>query len=438
MRHWIKDRRGSSAVVLAMVFVTFALCITAAIEVCRMLVVSGECREYGRVWTEAVLSEYDVHLLEDYGIMAYFGNEIEVKKRLDAYMNYSCAGRLDANIGKSSAALGGYELGYPANFLKALKQGVAGNTAKTLICNDSRTVRGDDDIDSEGEGNFGSRKISNSVVLDTLPSGNAAGSINSDNVVNTITAGDFKEDLKSSLLSAGVEMQLVYNSFGNHVTAAGKDGYYRNEWEYIIFGENDDAANFSKCRKTLFLIRNALNLAFLYKDPAKQAALTTAAELIAPGPGAVAVQLILTEAWATAETEYDIKTLLDNGRVPFIKTESDWRTDLGSIIQDGEVTSRLDEESRRLLDENISDIRMLDGAEGNTGNINSGQNYDDYLILLMLAENSNIRLLRIMDLVQINMKHRYYDDFNMMEYYIGVNFSIKANGRSYDFSKSYQ
>ena len=76
-------------VMLAIIFTGFALCIAGAIGVSRRLVVSSECETFGRLWTKAVLSEYDVHLLDDYSIMAYFGNDDEVTAKLGSYLKYS-------------------------------------------------------------------------------------------------------------------------------------------------------------------------------------------------------------------------------------------------------------------------------------------------------------------------------------------------------------
>ena len=43
-----------------------------------------------------------------------------------------------------------------------------------------------------------------------------------------------------------------------------------------------------------------------------------------------------------------------------------------------------------------------------------------------------------MDLVQINMKYRYYRDFNLAEYYGGVSFAIHVNGKKYAYSREYR
>ena len=67
-----------------------------------------------------------------------------------------------------------------------------------------------------------------------------------------------------------------------------------------------------------------------------------------------------------------------------------------------------------------------------------GLNYDDHLILMILCMNKRTRLLRLMDIVQIDMKYRYYRDFNLMEYYTGVRYAITADGRNYAFEDKYR
>ena len=170
-------KEGSSIVMLAMVFVAMAIAITSAIGISRSLVVKSECDSFGHLWTKAILSEYDIHLLEDYGIMAYFGNEAEVQKRIDSYLKYSAGSKLDANIGKSSAQLMGYELGNPGNFMNSLKLGTKQNMADSIINNTERIKR---------EETKESRTIKNSVVIDTLPSGGISNSIDIDSISKLI------------------------------------------------------------------------------------------------------------------------------------------------------------------------------------------------------------------------------------------------------------
>lgn len=161
------------------------------------------------------------------------------------------------------------------------------------------------------------------------------------------------------------------------------------------------------------------------------------AESITPGPLGLATQLIIAEAWALLETKEDMKTLLDGGRVPILKSADEWQTGLGGVLDGDEVKDKLDDESKALLDEKRGEIEQLNGIADKLKDIKDGLSYDDHLMIMILAMDERVRLLRIMDLVQINMKYRYYRDFNMMEYYVGTRFTLEANRRTYEFEDSY-
>lgn len=423
-------------VMLAIIFVGFAMCIAGAIVVSRKLVVSSECETFGRVWTKAVLSEYDVHLFEDYSIMAYFGNDSEVSGKLDSYLEYSAKGRLDAAIKGANADLTGFELGDPANFRKALKLGFPSGAAAELIHGRGRTYRGLDAMDGFDEEG---RIIANPVVLDTLPSGGAGGSVGSDTLLENAKNAGSENAVLERMKGAGAEVLLIAGSMDSHVTKADeKEHFFVNEWEYIIKGSPDDEANYRACRRRLFAARNALNLIALYKDPAKKELIAAAAELITPGPLGLATQLVLAEVWAALETEEDLETLYTDGRVPVIKTPEQWKTGLGALLDSDEVSKKLDDESREMMKENRGELSELGGKLKDAAQVKEGLSYDEYLMIMIMAMNGNTRLLRVMDLVQINMKFRYYRDFNLMEYYIGTRFTIEANGRSYGFEDTYK
>jgi len=432
----LRTKKGSSMVLTAIIFLGFAICMAAAIGVSRRLVVGSECEAFGRVWTKAVLSEYDVHLLEDYSLMAYFGNDSEVSEKLNAYLAYSAEGKLDAAITGANADLTGYELGDPDNFREALRRGFAGSAASELINGRGRTYRNLDTgegYDEEG------RIINDRVVLDTLPSGGAGGSVSADTLTEYAREIGDENALKNRIAASGAEILLIQSRFNNHVTAADdKEHFFVNEWEYIIKGSPDDEVNYRACRRRLFLARNALNLLSLYRDPAKVEMVIAVAETITPGPLGLVTQVIVAEAWAALETEMDLEDLYSDGRVPVLKTPEQWKTGLGAVLDSDDVRKKLDEESRENLDEKRGELSGISGSIGNMAQIKEGLNYDEYLMVMILAMNGNTRLLRIMDLVTVNMKYRYYRDFNMMEYYTGTRFTIDANGRTYVFEDSYK
>ena len=222
MIRWIRRKRGSSAVFLAMAFVTFAVCIAGSISVSRHLTVMSECQAFGRVWTRAILSEYDRHLLEDYGLMAYWGNEAEVIRKIDAYMNYSVEGKLGIRTGNTASDLSGYELGDPDNFREALNKGFALSAAESLLSGQSRKARStesspadDNSSGGEEEGNTGNksssgRRIGNAVVLDTLPSGGAGGSVSSDSLKEKAESLGDEKGVRSAAAAAGTEIAFMW------------------------------------------------------------------------------------------------------------------------------------------------------------------------------------------------------------------------------------
>lgn len=447
----ISNTRGSSTVFLALAFLAFALCIAGGIGISRRLTVMSECEAFGRVWTRAVLSEYDVHLLEDYKLMAYWGNEIEVDRKIDAYLDYSAADKLGIRLGASASDLAGYELGDAENFREALTRGFASSAVNSFLNGTGRRPRAGipgagDEADGESGGSPGvsgsnntGRTIGNTVVLDTLPSGGSGGSFSTDTFIERAKSAGDEEGVRYAAAGIGAEMSFIWQYFSSFVTVPdSKPHYLNNELEYVIKGSPDDQTNYEACRKRLFIMRNALNLAALYKDPVKVELIASVAQLITPGPLGAATQLIIAEAWAAAETEKDLDVLYDNGRIPVIKRNDQWQTDLEGVLKSSAVRKKLDDESRQLLDENSSDVYGIPGI-GQAGELlTEGLSYDDHLLLMIVCMNSSTRILRIMDIVQIDMKYRYYRDFNLMEYFTGVRFAYTADGRNYVFEDSYR
>ena len=432
----MREKQGSSAVMLAMMFVGFAICIAGAIGVCRRIVVSSECETFGRLWTRAILSEYDVHLLEDYSLMAYFGNDEEVTEKLNAYLKYSAQSKLDASIKGANADLAGYELGDPANFRKAMNRGFASGAASEFINGRGREFRDlDDGTGFEEEG----RVINNRVVLDTLPSHGMSETVSGDTLTEKAKTYGDEEGVLSALRGAGADVLMIEKRFNNHVTKSDdKNHLLVNEWEYIIKGSNDDEENYRACRTRLFIARNALNLISIYSDPEKTELIISVAESITPGPLGLVTQAILAEAWAALETEEDIEDLYGDKRVPILKRGDQWKTDLGAVLDSTEVRRKLDDESKELLEEKKDELSGLAGSIETVSQFKYGLNYDEYLMVMIMSLNENVRLLRIMDLVQINMKYRYYKDFNLMEYYTGARFTLEVNGKDHEFEDTYK
>ena len=430
----IRNKRGSSSIMLAIIITAFMGCIAGAITISRGIVVKSECEGLTRLWGKAILSEYDVFLLDEYGIQAFYGNEKDISNELDYFMDYSCKGKLDARIGKSAATVSTYCLKDAPNFRKAIKNSVNDAVIDELISGGNRIKR------ETSEEAFNERVIANHVVIDTLPSGTIDSSLNIDAVSEKLKDEGVLDVIKSSAGNTATDLLFIRSKLGNNLYAANEnETFFRNEWEYIISGSKDDKENYRNCRTKLFLIRNALNLASIYKDAEKTAAISEISLIITPGPGAVLTQAIIAEAWAAAETEADLKALYEYKRVPLLKGPGDWKISLESILKSDSLNEKLDEETKKLLKENEEEIgKKTESIDSVKDEVLEGQNYEDYLLLIMSFMNENVRETRIMDIIQINMKYRHYADFNMDEYYVGVSLSIEANGRTYESESVYK
>jgi hypothetical protein len=67
----------------------------------------------------------------------------------------------------------------------------------------------------------------------------------------------------------------------------------------------------------------------------------------------------------------------------------------------------------------------------------SGQSYEDYLRVLLFIMDRETKLLRVMDLIQIDMKAHYNKEFLLREYNTGYRFSVVAAGETFEYTERY-
>lgn len=451
LRQLFKSKSGSTIVILSFVFLTLISIIIIAIGIARNRTVQSWSEVNGKLWCKAVLSEYDKYLLTDYGILAFHGNDIDVVKRLNSYSKYSFEDKLRINLGTPSVNLDQYCMSDLENFRKGLRESLLYKGAKSVLDGNKRTVRSDanetnSSVDepksTSGElvdkSVYGKRAIGNKYVIETLPSKGEKNNFSIKGISSMLSKDNASEKLSAKTLGKVSEIVFIVNNFNSHLkTCSDKETFFANEYEYIIKGNLDDSKNFESCKRSIFLIRNALNLAALSKDPEKMELVAAVSEVISPGPGAVIVQGIIMESWAALEAHEDVKELLDNKRVPFIKKKGEWKVSLDSVLGNEKFSEKIDDESRKIMNENSEQLKEMSKTGSFVGKMN-GQTYEEYLLLMILITPKDLRTRRIMDLIQINMKYRHYDDFNFDEYNCGVRFNLKINGKSYEVNDSYK
>lgn len=169
-----------------------------------------------------------------------------------------------------------------------------------------------------------------------------------------------------------------------------KYGYYGHEKEnaaldyqaeYLLSGKSSDVENLRAAVNKLLLVREAANAVYLYGDSAKRAEISAMAASVAAVALAPYLQPLLETsilfAWAYIESIEDVKLLLEGGKVPLIKSASDWQTGLGSILNFKPGSGR--------------------GTSG-------GLTYQQYLSMFILAKKENELLFSMMDVMEMDIR----------------------------------
>ncbi len=181
-----------------------------------------------------------------------------------------------------------------------------------------------------------------------------------------------------------------------------QDSVLNAEIEYIFGGNKSDSANCASVYAIIYATRAANNIAAVYanknaRDQCYAMGCATAAVVAATTAGVVTIsprvyQWIFITAWAIAETCIEMDFLINDGyRIPLIKTGAN------------------------LIMQSITDVADLPGKlQTSVQKTAINVCYEDYLLILMcLMTNSETRVRRIADLVQLNMRKRYDNSFLM-------------------------
>lgn len=193
------------------------------------------------------------------------------------------------------------------------------------------------------------------------------------------------------------EYILIYLKNNQDKEKINNETFFKNEVEYVLSGSFNDETNLNIFKINFLALRTSLNLIHIYTDNLKLSQIKAVALLIVPGPWSLGTEFLIATAWASFEASKDLELILNGNRVPLIKSKLSWQTDFDGFIK-GKFNNIKSE------------------------NFNDGLNYKEYLRLLLLLEGKNNKIARTMDIIQINMKGRYDEKFNLKEHYNGFNF----------------
>lgn len=158
----------------------------------------------------------------------------------------------------------------------------------------------------------------------------------------------------------------------------------RYQLEYIIKGKEEDKENLKGVVDQLLLMREAANFTYLLTSGVRRAEAAGMSTAIAMSFGIPIAEGLIRKAlqvcWAFGESVLDVRTLLEGGRVPLVKTDASWQLGVDQLIH------------------------LLDGLDSFRRDGQGGLDYRGYLRLLLLAVNQEKQVLRGMDMVEYRIR----------------------------------
>lgn len=399
----MKNKKGSSAVFLTVILATLMALTVALIYGVKAQNIRSSLDAVINLAGDSVLSEYSRELQEEYDLFLLRGTDEELSRKLHRYVSYSVDDMENVELQSIKVTSSRYSLKDASIIKKQILDYMKIIKAEDLIKGSS----GDSNTETAEN-----RTLNHGPTIVSLPSNN----IPSKGLTAVAESISNKLSEVDNVFKTGTEEYLINGYILEHFNSKGntnaKTHFFSCEVEYILGGELSDLKNQKKVEMALKAMRFPINLAYLYSDADKQAALVTAAQIMTPGPAAAATQAALASTWAYAESDNDVELLLEGHDVPVIKDEGSWAIDLDNAI------------------EGVFGGVVIPEKE-------KGYDYNEYLQMLLYFQDENIKLARILDLIQINMRAEHDKNFLISEYSSGISVKVKANGRIYEHEKKY-
>ncbi len=394
--YYRNDKKGVTAVFLTIIAGAVLSCVILFVQLAASAASVSYCGNLFNLAGRSVLSEFDLELKSRYGIIAFSRDNSGIVNELKRYVKYTIPDDRYIRLGDISVDLKDYCLMDCGVFEEQITESI---NYKNLIGTEK----------SGGPVETGERTLRNSRTINALPSKGMDDTPSvyalASNIKNMGSISGLWENGSREYLTT----VYIFSVFTSGMSAADEErSFFRNEIEYIIEGKKSDEANRRAVKADLLKLRTLLNTAYIYSQPNMVKEALLLAETMTPGPEAVITQTALIAAWALAEAELDVKTLDKGEKVPVIKDPASWKTDIH-----GKVKTENGSKAER------------------------GYDYEGYLKVLLTSLKKEVRLTRMMDLIQINLQGTYSEDFYIKDCYRGFKFEAQVNGRKMKYDEKY-
>lgn len=185
-----------------------------------------------------------------------------------------------------------------------------------------------------------------------------------------------------SVTSKALFQQYLADRMGNYMNSG--DGNLRYQMEYILAGKDSDRKNLEAVAGRLLLIREGVNGACLMGDSVRRGQVQALALAIASGflvpPASALIEAAILLCWSFAESVLDLREMFHGGKVPLVKTPSQWQLSLENLPY------------------------LLEGLDSQRRDCEDGMSYEDYIQVLMLTQSKAQKLYRGMDMVEDDLR----------------------------------
>lgn len=412
------NKRGSVTVFVMMFMVSLIMLFMVMIKAAQDSAVKGAFSSMGTMWCDSILAEYDKNLQDRYDVFAFYGLTPEISAKLRFYAGESILNKKYVRMSRAESSLAGFSLMDTDNFREQITR-----IAKYRIAGD---ITGDANEYSV-HGMPQPRTGAGGALMSDLPSGGSMHSVTASGFRHAVeSAGSIRGIIEKSG-DAFLEDKYIFSYFKDRSDDRGLgETYLNNEVEYLICGRKSDREIEDSIKMKIIAVRTVFNTIYAFEDPKINAETMSAAEIITPGPAAAVTQKLLQTGWAACESVNDYNLLINGKKVPLYKDSNSWALSLESIIRGG--IKEIDEGKAPEMKDEVPCVDP--GSE-------HGEKYQDYLRAMLFIMDEDVKLLRMMDLMQINMRYCCYSDFRIREYSTGLEAAFEVNGTSINIERKY-
>ncbi|MGN0132595.1 MAG: DUF5702 domain-containing protein [Lachnospiraceae bacterium] len=218
--------------------------------------------------------------------------------------------------------------------------------------------------------------------------------------------------------------ELIFNEYlmkkcGNY-TNPKENGALQYQLEYILTGKDNDVENLKAIVNRMLLLRETANVIYLFSDEGKMAeaealAMAVTSAIALPELTEL-VKISLIFAWAYAESVYDVRSLLQGGRIPLMKSSDTWHYSISGMLDFASDTAVASENSE-------------------------GISYEEYLRLFLALENTQTKTDRAMDVIEMDIRkcegNAYFRLDTCVDYIQAEVFTSSGYGYNHSITRSY-